>query len=189
MRKIILVANITLDGYLEGPAGELDWITPDPGMNLALITDLRRRIDTMLIGRRSYEMFHEAFSEHAAHPDNPPAFADFADWMLRTPKVVFSRSLSEPLASHDRLAGPDLLAEVVALKRDPGRHMLLLGGVGTVQQFVQHDLIDEYWLKVYPSVLGAGRPLFVDLKDRSDLMLTHAELHPSDILTLRYQPV
>jgi dihydrofolate reductase len=189
MRKVILAVNVSLDGYLEGPAGELDWWTPDPVMNVEFTADLRAAVDTMLTGRKAYHALHEAFSQQASHPDSPPELVDFATWMLSTPKVVFSRTRAELLSPNDQLAEADIPEAIASLKQRPGKDLVLFGGSSTVQQFVQHRLVDEYRLKIYPVALGAGQPLFTDLKDRSNLALTHTKAYDSGILTLRYQPV
>ena len=187
MRKVILAVNVSLDGYLEGPGGAIDWWTPDPEMNVEFTADLRADVDTMLFGRKAYHALNAAFSQQATHPDSPPELVDFATWMLDTPKVVFSRTRSDLLSPNDRLAGADIPEEVATLKQQPGKGLVLFGGSSTVQQFVQHRVVDEYRLKVYPVALGAGEPLFTDLKDRAGLALTHTKSYDSGIVTLRYQ--
>jgi len=79
------------------------------------------------------------------------------------------------------------LDEVATLKQQPGKGLVLFGGSSTVQQFVQHRVVDEYRLKVYPVALGAGEPLFTDLKDRAGLALTHTKAYDSGIVTLHHQ--
>jgi dihydrofolate reductase len=81
----------------------------------------------------------------------------------------------------------DIPDEVASLKQQPGKDLVLFGGSSTVQQFVQHRVVDEYRLKVYPVAIGAGQPLFTDLKDRASLTLTHSKVYDSGIVTLRYQ--
>jgi len=187
MRKVILAVNVSLDGYLEGPGGAIDWWTPDPEMNVEFTADLRADVDTMLFGRKAYHALNAAFSQQATHPDSPPELVDFATWMLDTPKVVFSRTQSDLLSPDDRLAVADIPDEVAALKQQPGRDLVLFGGSSTVQQFVQNRVVDEYRLKIYPVALGAGQPLFTDLKDRASLELTHTKAYDSGIVTLRYR--
>jgi dihydrofolate reductase len=187
MRKVILFVNATIDGYLAGPSGELDWMLPDPAMNQQLTDELRGEVDTILIGRVIYHAFDQNFRAEAANPASPPGLVDFANWMIDTPKVVFSRTLSD-VNEGDRLAKADLADEVAALKAEPGKAMVLFGGVATAQQFVRHGLVDEYWIKAYPIALGAGQPLFTDLEQRANLTLTHAQAHDSGIVTLRYVP-
>jgi dihydrofolate reductase len=187
MRKVILYVNVTLDGYMAGPGGELDWMIPDPAMNEQLSTELRGEVDTILAGRNVYQGFEENFRREAADPASPPGLVDFANWMIETPKVVFSRNLSTLDNPHARLAEGDIPDAVAALKALPGKGMVLFGGVSTVQQFVRHGLVDEYWIKVYPFALGAGQPVFTDLADRARLDLVDSAGHHSGVVTLRYR--
>jgi dihydrofolate reductase len=187
MRKVILFVNVTIDGYLAGPGGELDWMLPDPEMNKTLTDELRAEVDTILAGRVVHQAFDANFRAEAADPASPPGLVDFANWMIDTPKVVFSRTLATAGAGA-RLATADIPEEIASLKAQPGQGMVLFGGVSTVQQFVQHGLVDEYWMKLYPAALGAGQPLFTDLKQRANLSLVQSNAHDSGILTLRYLP-
>jgi len=173
MRKVILFVNITLDGFLCGPDGELDWMLPDPEMNIEFTDAMRARVDTILSGRVAHEQLQANFRAQAADPASPPALVDFARWMIDTPSVVFSRS-----------GAGDLVAEVEALKALPGKDMVLFGGAGTAQEFARQGLVDEYWLKVYPVALGAGRPLFTE---RTSLTLKESKTWDSGIVTLRYE--
>jgi dihydrofolate reductase len=187
MRNVIVYVNLTLDGHLAGPAGELDWMLPDPELNIAMSGELRARVDTILTGRTFHHGIEQNFRAEATDPASPAELVDFATWMISTPQVVFSRSLPEVAAPH-RIAGPDLAAAVATLKALPGKDMVLFGGVSTVQQFVQAGLVDEYWIKLYPTALGAGQPLFTDLKQRAGLKLVESKAWESGILTLRYLP-
>jgi dihydrofolate reductase len=188
MRKVILVSNVTLDGAIAGPAGELDWMLMDHQLNVEFTERLRAEVDTMIAGRRAYHHLNEAFSAQATHPDSPPELVDFATWMVETPKLVFSRTLTTLLSPKDRLATEDIPAEIKAVKETEGKGLVLFGGVQTAQQFVRHNVVDEYWLKVYPVALGNGQPLFTDLPHRAGLKLTESKAYDSGILTLRYVP-
>lgn len=184
MRKVIAYVNLTLDGHLAGPAGELDWMLPDPELNIALSDELRGRVDTILTGRNFHHGIEQNFRAQATDPASPAELADFATWMISTPQVVFSRSLTEVAAPH-RLAG-DLAGTVEELKALPGKDMVLFGGVSTVQEFVRQGLVDEYWIKLYPTAIGAGQPMFTER--RTELRLVESKAWESGILTLRYAP-
>ncbi len=184
MRKVIAYVNLTLDGHLAGPAGELDWMTPDPAMNIALSDELRSRVDTILTGRNFHHGIEQNFRAQATDPASPAELVDFATWMISTPQVVFSQSLTEVAAPH-RLAGDDLAGAVKELKALPGKDLVLFGGVSIVQQFVREGLVDEYWTKLYPTAIGAGQPMFTE---RRELELVENKAWESGILTLRHVP-
>jgi dihydrofolate reductase len=159
MRKLILVSNLTLDGAIAGPAGELDRMLMDHQLNVEFTEQLRAEVDTIITGRKTYHQLHEAFSAQLNDPDSPPELVDFATWMVETPKIVFSRTLTGLLSPKDRLATADIPAFMKAVKDSEGQGLVLFGGVETVQQFVRHGLVDEYWLKIHPVALGNGQPL------------------------------
>jgi dihydrofolate reductase len=94
---------------------------------------------------------------------------------------VFSRSLSTVSAS-SRLASADIPDEIASLRTQPGKDLVVFGGVSTAQQFVRHRLVDQYWIKVYPIALGIGQPLFTDLDHRASLQLVHNKAYDSESL-------
>jgi dihydrofolate reductase len=190
MRKVILYVNLTLDGHLSGPNGELDWMAGallDPEMNVEFTDAMRERVDTILTGRSFYHGLNESFGAQAKDPNSPPALIDFANWMLNTPKVVFSTTLTE-VNEVSTLAKGDLADEVAALKAAPGKDMVLFGGVAAAQSFAERGLVDEYWIKLYPVALGDGQPLFTSLKERANLRLVDSKTWDSGIITVRYVP-
>jgi dihydrofolate reductase len=142
-------SNATIDCYLAGPDGELDWVLSDPVMNQEFTDAPCGQVDTILTGRNAYHAFEEHFRPQAADPVSPPELVDIAIWMIDTPKVVFSRSLST-VSEGSRLASGDIPGEIPSLRTQPGKDMVVFGGVSTAQQFARHRLVDQYWIKVYP---------------------------------------
>lgn len=180
MRKIIAYVNLTFDGHLCGPAGEMDWMDLDPVMNSTFADEMRARVDTMLVGRTAYEGFEQNFRAQAADPASEPGLVDFANWMIDTPKLVVTNTLTE-VSAVSRVATD--LAAVAALKREQGRDIVAFGGVRLVNSLVEHDLVDEYWIKLVPTAIGAGRPLFTK---RVALTLVDSRAWPSGTVTVRY---
>jgi dihydrofolate reductase len=184
MRNVIVFVNVTTDGYLAGPNGELDWMLsrPDEQMNPEFTDAMRERVDTILTGKNFYHGIEANFRAQADDPNSPPELVEFANWILDTPKVVFSRTLTE---ARNGTVSADLPKAVAELKSLPGKDMVLFGGVSTVQAFVEHDLVDEYWIKLYPVALGTGQRLFTA---PADLTLIASKTYDSGIVTLRYRP-
>jgi dihydrofolate reductase len=182
-RKVILSINTTLDSFMAGPAGELDWVIPDAAMGVDIGNALRAQVDTILVGRNTYETFDRHYRTQATDPASPRELAKFARWMIETPKVVFSRK-GIAVASGSRLAHEEIPDEIEALKRQPGRDLVLFGGVSTVRQFIQLSLVDEFWFKMHPIALGSGQPIF----DKPEpLRLLGSRAYPSGVLGLRFQ--
>jgi len=188
MRKVICFVNLTLDGYLSGPNGELDWMLsrPDAELNQEFTDAMRERVDTILTGRNFHHGIDQSFSAQATDPNSPPALAEFATWMTETPRVVFSSTLTEVRPGF-RVA-TDIVDEIAYQKARPGKDMVIFGGNRTVQRFAQLELVDEYWIKLYPVALGTGQPLHTDLKEPADLRLAESRTYDSGIVTLRYVP-
>jgi dihydrofolate reductase len=181
MRKVIVYVNLTFDGYLCDMDGGMSWMDTDPAMNTEFADAMRARVDTMLVGGNTHVGFEQHFAASAADPASPAGLADFSRWMVETPKVVFSSTLTS-VSDVCRLA-TDVPAEVTALKAQPGRDIVAFGGVTLVNTLTEHGLVDEYWIKLAPTAVGAGRPLF---GKHTPLALLDSKAWPSGTVTLRY---
>jgi dihydrofolate reductase len=145
--------QMSLDGYAAGPAGELDWMWPTftPEMK-ADIVEAIMRTSTQLMGRVTYE------AQSAHWPDSTDEVAPLVN---DAEKIVFSRTLSEPLGwSRARLATSDLAATIHTLRQTQGGDIALVGGVALARAAIGAQLVDEFQLIVHPVTLGAGLPLF-----------------------------
>jgi dihydrofolate reductase len=188
MRRVLLFVDLTLDGFMGGPDGEMDWLVPDDEMDKEFTTDLRKTADTILTGRVAYESFAAFWPAAASDPTSPADLVEFATWMVDTPKVVFSTSLDTVEMKNSRLARGGIADEVAKLRQEPGRDLVVFGGARTAQAFVRLGLVDEYRMKVHPVAIGNGLPLFKDLEDRVRLRLVHSKAYGSGVLGLRFEP-
>ena len=180
MRRVVLQMGVTLDGYVAGTGGEGDWGLPPehPDVHAWKVASLHR-VGTHIMGRVTYE-------EMAAYWPN--ATGDYADFMNRLPKVVFSASLPDAGWAGTRIARGDLATEIAALKAESGGEIMAHGGAAFVQALSRHGLIDEYRLVILPVALGNGLPLFKDLAKPLRLDLTEARSFPDGTLIHVYQP-
>ncbi|MBD2845439.1 dihydrofolate reductase [Paenibacillus sp. IB182496] len=178
-RKIILDLAVTLDGFIEGKNGEIDWCIMDEEMGFA---DFVNRIDTILYGRKSYELWR-TFDSEAEGSDADQAIGDL---IRGKEKVVFSRTKRAiddgVLVINDRVR-----EQVEHIKAQPGRDLWLYGGASLISTFIELELIDEYRLSVHPVVLGEGKPLFVDVKKRLNLKLIETKTFGSGVVQLVYR--
>lgn len=181
MRKVILSTNITLDGFMAGPHGELDWhfANWNDEMSDFALTQLRE-MDCILAGRVTYESMACSFS---------PLTDEFADMMNSYRKVVFSKTLTDTDWNNSTIVRENLADEVNTLKALPGKDMIMWGGVEIVHSFIDLGLIDEYRLSVNPVVLGEGRPLFKDGNQRQNLKLVQSRTFNTGVVMSYYQPV
>ncbi len=191
MRKIILFMHMSLDGFIAGPNGELDWATKtDDVMGKYLITDLLNTTDTILVGRVLYQGFEQAWPAMASNPNSPKDLVDFAHWMEDTPKIVFSNTLEKVEWKNSKIIhvkdDNDITKEIIRLKQEPGGDMVLFGGVKFAQTLVRLELVDEYRFKLEPVVLGSGKSLFQDVKDKMKLKLVKSKVF-DPVVTLYYK--
>jgi dihydrofolate reductase len=184
MRKLIYSMTVSLDGFIAGPGGEIDWSAPDEELH-RFHNRRTEELGAMLCGRRLYETM--AFWETA---DRDPAIdehmLEFARIWQQLPKIVFSSTL-ETVEGNSRLAANPVADEVAALKREPGKD-LGVGGAGLASTCIELDLVDEYRLFVRPVVLGGGTPFFPPLDTRINLELAETQTFGSRVVYARYQP-
>lgn len=185
MRKVIASPFVTLDGFMAGPQGEFDWNEPyfDEEMG-SYIRKQFSEIDTIFLGRVTYQMFAQYWPTQGVKDD--PVFAEK---MNSTPKIVFSRTLDKVEWSNSRLVKENITEEVLKLKEQPGKDIVIDGSAGLIHSLTNLGLIDEYRLRVHPVVLGSGLPLFKDIKEKMNLKLVEAKPFQSGVVILHYQPV
>jgi dihydrofolate reductase len=188
VRRIIVDALISLDGYLSDPNGEIDWFTQEEDFNesegKAWSLEMLRRSDTILFGRVTFDGMAEWWPTETARRVMP----EIAGHLNETPKIVFSSTLKSTTWENTTIL-PEASKEVVqGLKQRPGRDMLILASSSLVSALMHDNLIDEYWIRVVPVVLGAGRPLFKDPSARHKLRLVSCRAFKSGVVALRYEP-
>jgi dihydrofolate reductase len=156
-RTVIAQANVTMDGMTAGPDGDLSWLiehAAHPQMS-AYAEGIWRGASTAVMGRTNYEGFHGYWPPVAADPEAAPRDRAVASWLDEVEKVVFSRTLEEATWRNARVAR-DVEAEVRALKRAPGRDILVLNSASIIQALLRADLLDELRLNLLPAVAGGG---------------------------------
>jgi len=187
MRKVMLFMHISLDGFIAGPNRELDWTVTDDEMNNDLLPDLIRTVDTTLLGRVAYQDLANYWPTAAMNPSSSKGEMEFARWIDQAPKIVFSKTLEKVEWQHSRVVKGTIAAEIATLKQQPGKDLVLFGGIGIAQTFVQRGFIEDYRLVVHPVLLGSGKPLFQDIKNRIPLKLVNTKTFRSGAVLLHYQ--
>lgn len=168
MRKLKLQAQITVDGFVSGPNGELDWMVWDWSEGLKkYVNDLTDSVDTILMGRKMTDGFISYWSNVKPDSEEYP----FARKMVEKPKIVFTKTLNKSTWDNTTLAKGELKEEIEMLKKQKGKDIIVYGGAGFVSSLIADNLIDEYNLFVNPAILGDGLTIFGSIKNRSDLEL------------------
>jgi dihydrofolate reductase len=183
MRNVVLSMQVSLDGFVARPNGELDWHLVDEEFN-EYAKDLLNSFDTLVFGRVSYELMASYWPTAIT---NDPVEAQIAERLNTLPKVVFSRTLKKVEWKNSRLAQGGIVEEILKMKEQPGKD-IGIGGTSIVTVLGPLGLIDEYRILLVPVVLGSGKPLFNDIKDRIDLKLRTTKTFGSGLVLLDYQP-
>jgi dihydrofolate reductase len=182
MRKVIASPFVSLDGFMAGPNGEIEWNEPYFDEEMAgYINELFTTLDTLLFGRVTYQWFAQFWPDQGVK--NDPIFAGK---MNSLPKIVFSKTLEKAEWSNSRIVRDNIAEEIARLKQQPGKNMVIDGSPTLIHSFAKLGLIDEYRIRLHPVVLGQGIPLF---KDRMNLKLLESRTFRSGVVILFYQPV
>lgn len=168
MRRVRYRVAASLDGYIAGPNGEVDWIVPDPTIDFAALFE---SFDTVLLGRRTYELTLQ-----------PGAPAWPAGWRV----YVFSRTLDAAAHPAVTVVGRDAGAVVAALRAERGRDIWLFGGGSLCASLLAAGVVDQVEVAIMPVLLGGGIPLVAPDAPRARLTLTRSDAHPGGIVSLRY---
>jgi dihydrofolate reductase len=185
MRNVISLMHVSLDGFVAGPNGEMDWIRFDDEL-VDEVADLTATADTALFGRVTYQMMEGHWPTAAESPTASKHDIDHARWVNNAPKIVFSRTLENVAWKNSRIVRDNIPEEITRLKQQPGKNLLMIGSTNTAHTFMQLGLIDEYRLNVNPVVLGKGIPLFAEIQDPINLQLLNAKTYASGVVGLHY---
>ena len=188
MRKIIAALQVSVDGFIEGSNGELDWVDTweDP-------FDLVSQIDTCILGRGMYSGYEQYWRAILANPDGvlpftgrvaskgEVAYARFADTATH---VVLSKTLEHASWHNTRIV--DRIEDIRSMKQHAGKDMHAVGGATLVSSLLSAGVVDELRLVVRPIVLGGGKPLFKDVKERHPLRLVESKSLKEGAVRLTY---
>ena len=185
MRKLLVFNSVTVDGYFTDKNNDMSWAhrQSDPEWD-EFVAGNARSGGELLFGRVTYEMMASFWPTPAAAQQ----FPEVAAGMNNSPKVVFSRSLDSVSWQNTRLMKGNLADEVRKLKEEPGDHLVIMGSGRIISQLALENVIDEYQLVVNPIVLGAGRTMFEDMKEKLKLKLTSSRAFSNGNVLLCYQP-
>lgn len=186
MRKLVYSTSLSLDGYIDAAAGDPSWVFPDEELHRHF-NDVERETDTLLYGRRMYELMAAYWPTADQDPLAPGFIVEYAQLWKPTAKVVFSSTL-QSVQWNSRLVRGDPVAEVARLKAQPGRSMGL-GGLVLASTLASAGLIDEYRLYYVPVLLGSGKAAFSQIQNRVTLEPVETRTFSSGTVLLRCIPI
>lgn len=187
MRKLKLQVQMSVDGFIGGPNGEMDWLTFPWTKDIEdYVTELTSSVDTIVLGRKLAEGFIPHWAAVAADPGNPEVEAGKA--FTDKYKVVFSKTMTASPWANTDIASGDIVDEINKLKNKEGDDIIAYGGAAFVSSLIRHNLIDEYHLFINTAAIGNGLPIFKDMDAYRKLKLIHAKGFDCGITLLCYAP-
>lgn len=182
MRKLVSLIHLSLDGFCAGPNGEMDWITLNP----AIFEDADRVIATAgaaVYGRTTYGMMRGYWPTVLDDDKAPEDRRAHARWVEAAEKITFSRTLESSDWNNVHLKQD--VKDIEALKRQPGKNLLIFGSPGLVRSFQALDVIDEYWMFLNPILLGAGVRFF-DGAHKTRFRIADTKRFEGDVMRFHY---
>jgi dihydrofolate reductase len=177
--------HISLDGFVAGPNGEIDWVKVDE----EIFNYVGKRIsegDTALYGRVTYQMMEAYWPTAADKPAATRHDIEHSKWYSKVHKVVLSKTMKDAELTNTTIISDNLSDRISEIKQQAGEDILLFGSPTATHSLIQQNLIDGYWLFVNPIILGQGIPLFVDINDKIKLKLLTTRQFTSGVTELNY---
>jgi len=188
MRKIISFMHVSLDGFVAGQNGEMDWIKVDE----EIFTYVGQRIsegDTALYGRVTYQMMESYWPTAADKPAATRHDIEHSKWYSKVHKVVLSKTMEDAVLTNTSIISDNLSHSINEIKQSSNggnKDILLFGSPTATHSLMQLNLIDGYWLFVNPIILGQGIPLFQNIKDKIKLDLLTTRQFTCGVTELNY---
>jgi dihydrofolate reductase len=190
MRKLKLQVQLSIDGFMAGPNGEMDWMIWNWDDELKeYVRNLTEPVDTILLGRKLAEGFIPTWASRLEKPgDEEPAFVQKMNEIY---KVVFTKTLDASVPTingwnNTVVENGNLLEEVQHLKSKPGNDIIVYGGGNFISNLISENLIDEFHLFINPVALGKGMPIFNELKQQRKMELKKAIPFKCGVVLLNY---
>jgi dihydrofolate reductase len=186
MRNLIFFMHTSLDGFVAGLNGEMNWIHLDDAM-FDFIATMTDQADTALYGRVTYEMMQSYWPKAGEQPNATKHDKEHSAWYNKVSKIVLSKSMHETGLPNTRVISDQLSDNINKLKQQAGENILIFGSPRASQALLNEGLIDEFWLFVNPILLGQGMPLFKDITRTIKLKLVESKTFACGVIALHYE--
>ena len=185
MRKLVLFMHASLDGFVAGPNGEMDWIHVDDEI-FDYAGGRTDRSDTALYGRKTYEMMEAYWPTAADLPNASKHDIQHSTWYKKVPKVILSKTLDGSTIKNSKVIKENIKKEIEQLKNQPGQEIVMFGSPSAAHALMKDNLIDDYWLFINPVLIGNGIPLFKNIQEKISLKLKETHAFQSGVVCLHY---
>jgi dihydrofolate reductase len=186
MRHLIFFMHTSLDGFVAGVNGEMDWINVDDEI-FDFVATMTDQADAALYGRVTYEMMQSYWPTAGEKPNATKHDKEHSAWYNKVPKIVLSKTINETGLHNTRIIADQLSANINELKQQDGKDILIFGSPGASQSLLNEGLIDGFWLFVNPIILGKGMPLFKNISGTTKLKLVESITFTCGVIALHYE--
>ena len=186
MRKVILFMHTSLDGFVAGPNGEMDWILVDEEM-FDHAEKQTNEADTALYGRVTYQMMESYWPTAGDNPTASKHDKEHSAWYNKVEKVVVSKTMKGENLPNTNIVSQNIPGGIIELKKVSGKNIVMFGSPSVAHALMAENIIDDYWLFINPILLGEGIPLFKDIKETTKLKFVASEIFSSGVVCLHYQ--
>nr|WP_294790194.1 dihydrofolate reductase family protein [uncultured Mucilaginibacter sp.] len=186
MRNLVYFMHASLDGFVTGPNGEMDWIKVDDEIFdfVATITD---KAETALYGRVTYELMESYWPNAGEQPNASKHDKEHSEWYKQIPKIVLSKTMSEKGLVNTTIISNDLAENINTIKNREGKNILIFGSPRASHSLLSEGLIDEFWIFLNPILIGQGTPLFKDVPETTKLNLIETKTFACGVIALHYE--
>jgi dihydrofolate reductase len=186
MRKLIFFMHTSLDGFVAGLKGEMNWIKVDEEM-FDFVATMTDKADAALYGRVTYEMMQHYWPDAGKQANATKHDKEHSAWYNKVSKIVLSRTIREDGLVNTTVISEQLADHINKIKEQEGKNILIFGSPSASHSLLSEGLIDEFWLFVNPVLLGEGMPLFKGVKEMTPLKLIESITFSCEVIALHYE--
>lgn len=180
--------HVSLDGFVGGPNGEMDWILIDEKM-FDFVAERTNQSDCALYGRKTWQMMDGYWPNAGSQPNASKHDIEHSQWYNKVDKFVLSKTMKSDPSKKVHVIGNDLNKEVNDLKNGPGKEILIFGSPTATHSLLGLGLVDEFWLFVNPVLLGKGIPMFAEIKETTKLKFLKSHVFHNGVVVLSYEKI
>ena len=188
MRKLIFFMHTSLDGFVAGTNGEMDWIHFNDDL-FDFVATMTEQADTALYGRVTYEMMQQYWPTAGDKPNASKHDKEHAAWYNKVSKVVLSKTIHDNGLENTQVISEQLTENILKIKQELGKNILIFGSPSASHALLSLNLIDEFWIFVNPVLLGKGIPLFNGVNEKAQLNLIETKSFSCGVIALHYEKV
>ena len=186
MRKLIVSMQTSLDGYIEGPNGDMSWFQREDPEQWKDVFEMLESVDLFLLGRVMFPEYRDYWKQALTNQNSPANHVAYAKLAEKTKHVVFSSTLKDAEWKNTQIVNGNVVEEVKKLKQLPGKDIQVVGGAKLAATVIGAGLADEYRLTINPVILGGGKSFFRDQNSKHQLKLMNCKTLQSGVMIVRY---